>query len=58
MSQTLNELGVAGVVGTLQGAVYALVALGIVLVYRASGVFNLRVRGKIPIHAAAGRIGA
>lgn len=40
MSQTLNELGVAAVVGTLQGAVYALVALGIVLVYRASGVFN------------------
>ena len=40
MSQTLTELGVAGVVGTLQGAVYALVALGIVLVYRASGVFN------------------
>ena len=40
MSQTVNELGIAVVTGTLQGAVYALVALGIVLVYRASGVFN------------------
>ena len=35
-----NELGVALVTGVLQGSVYALVALGIVLVYRASGVFN------------------
>jgi len=40
VSQLLNELGIALVTGTLQGAVYALVALGIVLVYRASGVFN------------------
>ena len=40
MSQLLNELGIALVTGTLQGAVYALVALGIVLVYRASGIFN------------------
>jgi branched-chain amino acid transport system permease protein len=36
----VNELGVALVAGVLQGSVYALVALGIVLVYRASGVFN------------------
>ncbi|WP_435743322.1 branched-chain amino acid ABC transporter permease [Nocardioides sp. SYSU DS0663] len=35
-----NELGIALVTGVLQGSVYALVALGIVLVYRASGVFN------------------
>lgn len=35
-----NELGIAVVTGVLQGSVYALVALGIVLVYRASGVFN------------------
>jgi branched-chain amino acid transport system permease protein len=36
----VNELGVALVTGLLQGSVYALVALGIVLVYRASGIFN------------------
>jgi branched-chain amino acid transport system permease protein len=35
-----NELGIAVVTGLLQGCVYALVALGIVLVYRASGVLN------------------
>lgn len=35
-----NELGIAFVTGILQGSVYALVALGIVLVHRASGVFN------------------
>ncbi|MFI7680339.1 branched-chain amino acid ABC transporter permease [Actinophytocola sp. NPDC049390] len=35
-----QELGIALTVGLLQGCVYALVALGIVLVYRASGVFN------------------
>jgi branched-chain amino acid transport system permease protein len=40
MSQLLTELGVAVVTGILQGSVYALVALGIVLVHRASGVFN------------------
>ena len=40
MSQLVNELGIALVTGVLQGSVYALVALGIVLVYRASGVFN------------------
>lgn len=34
------ELGVAVVTGLLQGSVYALVALGIVLVHRASGVLN------------------
>jgi branched-chain amino acid transport system permease protein len=38
--QTFNELGIALVTGILQGSVYALVALGIVLVHRASGVFN------------------
>ncbi len=38
--QLINELGIALVTGILQGSVYALVALGIVLVYRASGVFN------------------
>jgi branched-chain amino acid transport system permease protein len=40
VSQLVNELGIAFVTGVLQGSVYALVALGIVLVYRASGVFN------------------
>ena len=40
MSQLLTELGIALVTGVLQGSVYALVALGIVLVHRASGVFN------------------
>ena len=40
MSQLVNELGIALVTGVLQGSVYALVALGIVLVHRASGVFN------------------
>lgn len=38
--QLFTELGVAVVTGILQGSVYALVALGIVLVHRASGVFN------------------
>jgi branched-chain amino acid transport system permease protein len=38
--QLLQELGIALVTGVLQGSVYALVALGIVLVHRASGVFN------------------
>lgn len=37
---SLDELGIVLVTGLLQGSVYALVALGIVLVYRASGVFN------------------
>lgn len=36
----VDELGIALVTGVLQGSVYALVALGIVLVHRASGVFN------------------
>lgn len=36
----IDELGVIFVNGVLQGSVYALVALGIVLVYRASGVLN------------------
>lgn len=40
MSQLPTELGIAVVTGILQGSVYALVALGIVLVHRASGVFN------------------
>jgi branched-chain amino acid transport system permease protein len=40
VSQLVNELGIALVTGVLQGSVYALVALGIVLVHRASGVFN------------------
>ena len=35
-----SELGIALITGLLQGSVYALVALGIVLVYRASGAFN------------------
>lgn len=34
------EVAIAVVTGLLQGCVYALVALGIVLVYRASGAFN------------------
>jgi branched-chain amino acid transport system permease protein len=36
----LDELTNAVVIGLLQGSVYALIALGIVLVYRGSGVFN------------------
>jgi branched-chain amino acid transport system permease protein len=40
IGQLFTELGIAVVTGVLQGSVYALVALGIVLVYRASGVFN------------------
>jgi branched-chain amino acid transport system permease protein len=40
LGQLPTELGIAVVAGILQGSVYALVALGIVLVYRASGVFN------------------
>lgn len=35
-----QELAVAMTAGLLRGSVYALVALGIVLVFRASGVFN------------------
>lgn len=35
-----GEIAIAVVTGLLQGCVYALVALGIVLVYRASGAFN------------------
>ncbi len=35
-----TELGIAIVNGVFRGSVYALVALGIVLIYRASGVFN------------------
>ena len=40
MMEFLQELGTAVTTGLLQGCTYALVALGIVLVYRASGVFN------------------
>ncbi|ANH40310.1 High-affinity branched-chain amino acid transport system permease protein LivH [Nocardioides dokdonensis FR1436] len=40
MSGLGQEIAVAIVTGLLQGCVYALVALGIVLVFRASGVFN------------------
>ena len=40
MSGFPQELAVAMTSGVLRGSVYALVALGIVLVYRASGVFN------------------
>lgn len=36
----IQELGIAVVNGVFRGSVYALVALGIVLIYRASGVFN------------------
>lgn len=36
----ISELGIAVVNGVFRGSVYALVALGIVLIYRASGVFN------------------
>jgi branched-chain amino acid transport system permease protein len=36
----MTELGIALVNGVFRGSVYALVALGIVLIYRASGVFN------------------
>lgn len=40
MSTLVQDLLIALVNGVLQGSVYALVALGIVLVYRATGVFN------------------
>lgn len=40
MSTFVQDLLIAAMSGILQGSVYALVALGIVLVYRASGVFN------------------
>lgn len=36
----MEELAIALTFGVLQGSVYSLVALGIVLVYRVSGVFN------------------
>jgi branched-chain amino acid transport system permease protein len=36
----LQDLAIALTAGLLRGSVYAMVALGIVLVYRASGVFN------------------
>lgn len=37
---TIDELGAAIVVGVLTGSVYSMVALGIVLVYSASKIFN------------------
>lgn len=40
MTSLPGEVAIAVVTGLLQGCVYALVALGIVLVYRASGAFN------------------
>ena len=40
MDGLAQELAIAMTAGLLRGSVYALVALGIVLVYRASGVFN------------------
>lgn len=40
MDGFFQELAIALTAGLLRGSVYALVALGIVLVYRASGVFN------------------
>ncbi|MGA8847428.1 MAG: branched-chain amino acid ABC transporter permease [Nocardioides sp.] len=40
MDGLLQELAIAMTAGLLRGSVYALVALGIVLVFRASGVFN------------------
>ncbi|MGH3348428.1 MAG: branched-chain amino acid ABC transporter permease [Nocardioides sp.] len=40
MSELPQEVAIALTSGLLRGSVYALVALGIVLVYRASGVFN------------------
>ena len=40
LAVTLDELSSALVNGVIYGAVYSLVALGLVLVYKASGVFN------------------
>lgn len=40
MDEFLRELAIAMTSGVLRGSVYAMVALGIVLVYRASGIFN------------------
>jgi branched-chain amino acid transport system permease protein len=40
LASLLDELQSAVVIGLISGGVYALVALGLVLVYKASGVFN------------------
>lgn len=40
MMEFVQELAIAITAGLLRGSVYALVAMGIVVVYRASGVFN------------------
>lgn len=40
LALTLSELNQALVIGVITGAVYSLLGLGLVLVYKASGVFN------------------
>jgi len=49
-----DELSAAVVIGIITGGVYALVALGLVLVYRASGVFNFAQAefGTVAVYAA------
>jgi branched-chain amino acid transport system permease protein len=40
LAVSLSELGQVLVLGVVNGAVYSLIAIGLVLVYKASGVFN------------------
>lgn len=37
---TIDELSRVLVLGVVNGAIYSLIAIGLVLVYKASGVFN------------------
>ncbi len=50
----LDQLSSAVVIGVISGGVYALVALGLVLVYKASGVFNFAQAefGTVAVYAA------
>ena len=50
----LDQLSTALVIGVITGAVYALVALGLVLVYKASGIFNFAQAefGTVAVYAA------
>ena len=49
-----DQLSTALVIGVITGAVYALVALGLVLVYKASGIFNFAQAefGTVAVYAA------
>ena len=54
LAALFDELSAAVVIGVITGGVYALVALGLVLVYRASGVFNFAQAefGTVAVYAA------